>query len=43
MAGRVNRAPGEDESSLLQAFEAINRGVAGPAVERGEASVATRV
>lgn len=43
MAGRVSRAPGEDEISLLQALEAINRGVAEPAADRGEASVATLV
>ncbi|MOA59347.1 hypothetical protein D3C78_1839360 [compost metagenome] len=43
MAGRVSRAPGEDETSLLQALEAINGGSYESAVDRGEASVATLV
>ena len=43
MAGRVSRAPGEDETSLLQALEAIKGEVAESAADRGEASVATLV
>ncbi|MNH46622.1 hypothetical protein D3C79_1094810 [compost metagenome] len=39
MAGRVSRAPGEDESSLLQALEAIKGEVAEPAAEQGEAAL----
>ncbi|MOA35139.1 DTW domain protein [compost metagenome] len=40
MAGRVSRAPGEDETPLLQALDKINGGVAAPAVEAGEPGVA---
>ena len=43
MAGRVSRAPGEDETSLLQALEAIKREAYESAADRGEASVATLV
>ncbi|MNC66987.1 hypothetical protein D3C75_1174460 [compost metagenome] len=43
MAGRVSRAPGEDETPLLQALEAIKGEVAESAADRGEASVATLV
>ena len=40
MAGRVSRAPGEDEASLLQALETIKGEVAESDAERGEAVLA---
>ncbi len=40
MAGRVSRAPGEDETSLLQALEAIKGEVAESTADQGEAALA---